>query len=168
MKRISLLLLPLFSMLLSSCGAVIITPDNNLKILKRAVPHYKAGQSLSIYNYYKKPTIAKDPVQARHIEVDLQQFSEAVINLVKQGMAYQNIAVVPSNKKTIKIRVHNVKWINFTGVRLEITAELSNGNLINVHHLYTKRGYYSEMYNRVIIPATEKLLKHPDFIKFMN
>ncbi|VAW99043.1 hypothetical protein MNBD_GAMMA23-2363 [hydrothermal vent metagenome] len=169
MKPVYCLLILLFSILLSSCGAIISEPVSDQKILKHLVPHYKAGQSLSIHNYYKKPTLVENSVQgAMYIQVDLKQLSGASIKLVKQAMAYQNVSVVPSNKKTITIRAHNVYLKSLFNLHLELSAELSNGKQGNVQQTYGKKAYHYERHNLAILPATEKLLKHPDFIKFMN
>jgi len=169
MGRTYLLLISIISLLLSSCGSIISQPVKDQKILKRVVPHYKAGQSVSIYNYYKKPTLIENSVQAAmYIQVDLKQLSDASIKLAKQAMSDKNINVVPSSKKTIKIRAHNVYLKSLFNLHLELSAELSNGKQINVTQTYGKSAYHYERHNLAILPATEKLLKHPDFVKFMN
>lgn len=175
MKQTCLFLAALFALLLSSCG-LEIKPDDNLRIVKRAVPHYKTEQSVSIHNYYEIPTLVESPLRISGDKIDLQQYTEAAIKLVNQGMSYQNIIVDPSSDKIIKIRVYDLKWgskkgasiWDRLGVSLELTAELSNGNVINIYHFKHKQGTFSRTYNRAINSATEKLLNHPDFIKFMN
>jgi len=177
MKQKYFLLIATFSMLLMSC-TYNIEPDENLRIVKRAVPDYKERQSISIKNYYKNPAVEKFKYGGGYVGIDLQQYTKVVINLIAQAVANQDISVKQSANKVIKIRVHDFKYqLGANRASLEITAVLGNGVLVNIRHqhkdhlILQKSGFFdaiTDFYNRAIIGATEKLLNHPDFVKFMN
>jgi len=171
MKRTLLTLIPLAGMLvlLSGCGIKRIDADMTYPVTKEVVPSYKAGQSVTLTNYYEKPRI-KILLEDR-LDGDMKQYTETAMKLVEQGLAHQNVSVGPGGDKTVKLRVFNVKFDRgFWTLRADvnISAELGNGKKINVfHHNASPWSAYNAV-SGAITRATEKILKHKDFLLYMN
>jgi len=171
-----LLLVSLTALLLSSCAVHKVTINKNLRILKRAVPQYKTSEAVSIKNFYKKQTVVEGPFGGLGNDVDLQEYSATVMKLISQGMEHQKIPVNSSSNKFIIVRLYDVKWGSEKGASIwalrgggfELAVELSNGSVINLYQFKPSTSTKSDVYNSAILAATERLLKHPDFKKFIN
>jgi len=194
MNRLYLLLLSLAGLMISSC-TYNIQPVEDLQVLHLAreyAPEYQSLHALSISNYYIKPTYIKNRYNGGWVGLDLKQYTDAIIILVKEGFAYSNIRVTSNSKKSIKIRVHNITFNRMNCV-IKLSAELSDGRLIEFsykspfqHYALAVSGYRSDyvrqgeikkstVYTKRYIPfraplveATSKLLNARDFVDFIN
>lgn len=172
MKRSSLTLIPLLSavLLLGGCGIVRIDANSEAyPIVKEVVPSYKAGQTIKVSNYYNKPEIVV--LKPEKIDGDLKQYTETAITLLEQGLKHQNVKVAADASKSVKLRVYNVKYdYAFWTIRADvnIATELGNGESFTVfHHNASPSDGWSAV-SGAITRATEKVLKHPKFIMYMN
>lgn len=172
MKLTQLTFLPLIAslLLLSGCGTTRMDAnDTDFPIAKEVVPSYKADQTISVSNYYDKPKVVQ--LYGDRIDADLKQYTDTAIKLLAQGLTHQNISTGPNGSKSIKLRVHNVKYEPaFWTIRADvnITAELGNGKSFTVFHHNASPMSGWRAVSGAITRATEKVLKHPDFLIYMN
>lgn len=171
MKRNLLLLIPVASLLLllSGCGVTRINSETTYPITKEVVPSYKKDQSVTLSNFYSKPTVVN--LVEGSLDGDLMQYTDTAMELLKQGLAHQDITVGAGGKKTVKLRVFNTKFERgFWTMRADvnISAELGNGKKINVYHHNASPMSAYRAVSGAITRATEKILKHKDFLLYMN
>jgi len=170
MNTNKILLILLITIGLSACA--VVKPPQDLRIVKRAVPDYKQGQSLNVINYYKKETVLNSPT-IRHvawdltseIEYDLHSFTQSVVKLITQGVKHQNVTVTDKTKKSVLLRITNIvpeRFLRSTDYHLTITAQLSNGDSFEIKTKAKGR------IGKAIIKMSENILQHPKFVKFMN
>jgi len=172
MKLSNIVLLPFFAifLLLSSCGVLNLeSSTESYDIEKEVVPSYKSDQTIKVMNYYDKPVIVF--LVPERIKADLKQYSETSMKYLELGLKHQNVSVGVTGNKSVKLRVHNVKYNRaFWTIRADvnITAELGNGKTFGVFHHNASPASGFLAVDGALIRATEKILKHPEFIKYMN
>lgn len=169
-KHLTLGLIPLFGalLLLSGCGTIRLDASaEGFPIAAKVVPSYKAGQTINVNNYYDKPVIIK--IYGNRLDADLKQYTDVAMKLLEQGLNHQKISVGRSGSKTVKLRVHNVVYVKrMTGqMDVDITTDLGNGKSFTVHHHNASPFTTRRAINGAITRATEKVLRHPEFIEYM-
>jgi len=172
MQQLFKTLLISISLLLSSCAPSNILPSENIRMFKRSVPIYKTGQTVRIHNSYKKPMPVKVVTQSTSdtIETDLQKYTQSVVKLMEQGLEKRDVYSTSDSNKVIKIKVHDIIYDSSkTGWTsgLRITAELNSGKSISIEKKFTGFGLLFAV-NKSVEKATAVLLKHPEFVAYIN
>ncbi len=172
MKILYQTLFPLLAivLLLAGCGVIHIDADAKAyPVSEKAVPAYKAGQTITITNYYAKPEVVA--LMPKRVEGDLKQYTDTAIKLLEQGLNYRDIKVAAGGEKTVKLRVYNVKYEQATWtIRTDVNigVEMGNGESFSVFHHNPSPGNGWRSVNGAITRATEKVLKHPKFVRYIN
>lgn len=165
----SLLLLIVISFALSGCGTVRLDANTtSFHVVKERVPNLKSGQTIKVDNYYNKPTVV---ILTGVLDADLYQYTDTAIKLLEQGFSHSNISVGASGKKSIKLKVHNVKYV--TGfwslqVDVNISVELGNGKSFTVYHHNSSPANGYRAISGAITRGVEKVMKHNDFLEYVN
>lgn len=171
MKLTYLRLIPIICMMFFLSGCVTTRLDANdmsFPIAETVVPDYREGQTIAAHNYYPEPVIV---MLRSRLEADLMQYTDTAVKALAQGLKHRNISVGLAGSKSVKLRVHNVKYITsfFTlQVELDITTELGNGKTFTVFHHNASPATAYRAASGAITRATEKILNHGDFIQYMN
>lgn len=155
-------------LLLSGCTVKLRSNPASFPITEQVVPEYSAGQTVNISNYYSEPEVVS---MADSAEGDLEQFTETAIALLEQGLKHRDITVISTGTKSVKLRVHNARYKQaFWTLQadVDITAELGNGKTITVHHHNASPASGHRAVSGAITRATEKILKHTDFIQYLE
>jgi hypothetical protein len=157
-------------LLLGGCGVIRI--DSNPEaypVRKEIMPEYNEGQTVKVSNVYEKPVIVV--LLPDRVDADLKQYTDTAVALLEQGLKHENISVGNTGKKSVKLKVHDVAYDPaFWTIRADvnITAELGNGKSITVFHHNASPASGWNAVNGALTRATEKLLMHRDFVKYMN
>ena len=154
---------------ITGCGTIRLdTNSTTFQIVTERVPHLKPDQTVKINNYYNKAEIV---MLSSNIDADLQQYTQTAIRLLTQGLAHRSINVEATGKKSIKLRVHNVKIIRafFTlQVELNTTATLGNGQSFTVFHHNSSPSTGFRAASGAIARSIEKVIKHDKFLDYIN
>ena len=171
MKVLFKLLLPilLVSFFVTGCGTVRLTAStNSFHIVKERVPSLKSGQTVKVDNFYAKPKVV---TLTGRLDADLQQYTATAMTLLEQGLGHQEISVGPNGKKSIKLQVHNVKYVRgFWSLQVDLntTVTLGNGKSFTVTHHNSSPASGFRAVSGAIARAVEKILKHNEFIAYIN
>ena len=169
-NHIKILALTASVLLLNGCGIIMLdSSKNDFPISEEKVPSYKTGQAIDIQNYYKTKKIVI--LKADRVQADLQQYTNTVIELLSDSLNYRKIINAPHSKKSVRLQVYDVVYD--TGLwtiraSLKIKVELGNGKSFIVSHYNPSPFSGYRAVNGAITRATEKILKHPEFLKYMN
>lgn len=157
-------------LLLGGCGVIRMdSSPETYPVRKEIMPDYTEGQTVKVSNVYDKPVIVV--LLPDKIDADLKQYTDTAVALLEQGLKHENISVGNTGQKSVKLKVHNVVYdYAFWTIRADvnITAELGNGKSITVFHHNASPASGWNAVNGALTRATEKLLMHPDFVKYMN
>ena len=154
----------------AGCGSVRMDANaTDFPIARDVVPAYKPGQMIAAINDYDKPEIIK--LYGDRLYADLKQYTDTAIKLLRQGLQHRQIRIRPDAGKSVKLRVHSVRYepaFWTTRADVNITAELGNGKHFTVFHHNASPLSGWRAVSGAITRATEKILQHPMFIRYLN
>ena len=163
-----------FSMLLLSCGGTVyVNASHTRHHVKEKVLPLVAGKSVTLVNYYtasEKVTIFEEKNSTR-LMGDLQQYTDATLNILKSELTKRDVLVAEAHFKTITLKVSDVQatYKAFDkSTSLKLNARLGNGKSSTISASYRTGGSSAQALDGAIIAAVTQLLKSNTVVDYIN
>ncbi len=153
---------------LSGCAVQLDADYRTFPVDETVVPIYKEDQTINVKNHYSEPEIVEFNSK---LSADLKQYTDTAIKTLEQGLKHRNISIGSEGPKSVKLKVHTAKFNqSFWTMQIDVSidAELGNGKTISTTHHTASPATAFRAASGAITRATEKILKHQDFINYMN
>ncbi|VAW97619.1 hypothetical protein MNBD_GAMMA21-2155 [hydrothermal vent metagenome] len=173
-RGIKLVFVLAISILLQSCGGtVFVNASHSRNQVKDKVLPLVAGKSVALENYYtnsKQVTIFEGSNSTR-LKGDLQQYTDATLNILKSELTKRDVIVSDTGFKTINLKISDVQATNkpfnkTTSVKL--TVSLGNGKSSTITANYQTAGSSAQSLDGAIIAAITQLLKSEFLVGYIN
>ncbi len=162
------------TILLQSCGGTVyVNASHTRNHVKDKILPLVAGKSVALENYYtnsKKVTIFEESNSTR-LKGDLQQYTDATLNILKSELIKRDIIVSDTGFKTIKLKISDVQATNKPfnkTTSLKLTANLGNGKSSTITATYQTGGSSAQSLDGAIIAAITQLLKSEFLVGYIN
>lgn len=171
-KMIRVILLVFSAVLVSACSPVLIKSDPMAFPFEPGeVPEYKNKTSVTVGNGYDESKIVTLSSFGRGLEGDLQQYTETTVDILTRELEDRSINVREGSDKTVVLHVYNVAfeqgmWVLHTTLQLE--AELGNGKKVVTEGDNRSPANAWRSVNGALKRAVVLLMKHPDFIDYID
>lgn len=157
---------------LNGCSQTLVRGDAQLyEIDISRIPDYTNSQDIQLINAFKSPRLVTLTTNDGITSGDLQQLTQTSIELLQNALGKRSINATLLAKKKIVMQLHHIRfhvgyWVRRTTLKLD--AKLSSGKTIIITADYRSPGDSFRALNGTIRKAVEQLMKHKDFIQYIN